>query len=214
MDLYSNDMEFFIKVFSTYFVILGPIDLMVLFAILTRRKSRQVQKEIAFKGCHIAFWILLFFTFFGSWLVQSIGISISALKTSGGLLLMVVAYDMIFGSSGHSTDYGEDEQKEAQSTDDISVFPLATPLLAGAGAMSASILFSAESNGSTAKLLIVIISFTLVLVISYVLFVMASRLQKRVGVTFTNIITRVMGILLSALALQFIFDGLKQSGLF
>ena len=209
-----TNTEFFIKAFLAFFVIIGPIDLMVIFAALTRRKKPVEQRSIALKSTTIAFVILLFFTLFGSTLLSSVGISIFALKASGGFLLMVVAYKMVFDNDSHGSDYGDEEVAEAKTADDISVFPLATPLLAGAGAMSAAILFSAEAGSDVMKHLLLVTSFASVLLTAFILFVTASRLQKVLGATFVNVITRVMGILLAALALQFMLDGLHDAGVF
>ncbi len=209
-----TNTEYFIKAFLAFFVIIGPIDLMVIFAALTRRKTVEEQVNIAVRSNLIAFAILLFFTIFGASLLSSVGISIAALKASGGFLLMVVAYKMIFDTDGHGSDYGEEEAKEAKEATDVTVFPLATPLLAGAGSMSATILFAAEAGDDISKQVLLIFSFGSVLLSAGILFVMASRMQKILGATLVNVITRVMGILLAALSLQFMLDGLHDAGVF
>ena len=209
-----TNVEFFTKAFLAFFVVIGPINLMVIFAALTRGKSAREQRDIAVRANIIAFVILLFFAFFGSNLLSSSGISISALRSSGGLFLMVIAYKMIFDTANHGNEYGAEEAKEAKKAEDISVFPLATPLLAGAGAMSATILFASEAGGDVAKSALHILAFFLVLLISCISFIMSSRLQKILGATLLNIIARVMGILLAALAMQFILDGLHGAGVF
>ena len=206
--------EFFTKAFLAFFVVIGPIDLMVIFAALTRRKKPQEQRDIAVRSNVVAFVILLFFSLFGSALLSKVGISIPALKASGGLFLMVIAYKMIFDNDSHGSEYGEEEEKEAKKAEDVSVFPLATPLLAGAGSMSATILFASEAGDDISKHVLLILSFGLVLGIACIAFIMASRLQKFLGVTLVNIITRVMGILLAALAMQFVLDGLQGAGVF
>ncbi len=204
------NLEFLTKSFITFFVIIGPIDLMVIFTALTRKDSARDQKIIAFKANLVAFFILVAFTFLGSTILSSIGISIPALKASGGLLLMIVAYKMVFESDSHSSDYGDDEKMEAKTASDVYVFPLATPLIAGGGAMSVTILLSAGSEGGDFKSILVVLAFSGVLVVNYILFTLASRVQKILGPTLINIITRVMGILLAALSVQFIIDALKS----
>ena len=209
-----TNVEFFTKAFLAFFVVIGPIDLMVIFAALTRGKSAREQRGIAVRASIIAFVILLFFAFFGSALLSSIGISISALRASGGLFLMVIAYKMVFDTVHSGGEYGAEEAKEAKKAEDISVFPLATPLLAGAGSMSATILFASEAGDDVAKCALHILAFFLVLLISCISFIMSSRLQKILGATLLNIIARVMGIVLAALAMQFILDGLHGAGVF
>ncbi len=200
-------LGFYSKTVSTFFAIIGPIDLAVLFAILTVHNSPSEQRSIALRGCVVAFCILLFFAFFGSWLIQSIGISISAIKISGGLLLVKLAYRMLFDSVS-PVDMTEN------ATKDISVFPLGTPLLAGAGSISATVVYTADSGALSAQTFVTIWAFTTIIVISFALFIIAGRLHKVLRPSFMDALTRVMGILLMALAIQFILDGLQQAGVF
>ena len=197
---------FYSKTASTYFAIIGPIDVAVLFAVLTAKFSPHKQRHIALKGCFTAFCILLFFAFFGSWLIQSIGISISAIKISGGALLILLAYQMIFGDISHA-DITVDKK-------DISIFPLGTPLLAGSGGISATVVYTAGSSVFSQQTLITVVAFVSVLLLTYVLFIIAGRLQKIVNPIFMEALTKVMGILLMALAVQFVLDGLQQAGVF
>ncbi len=209
-----TNFEFFIKVFFAYLVVVAPFNMMLIFSALTRNMRAEKQLSIAMKSNLIAFSILAVFVLLGADILRGAGISISALKISGGLLLLVVSHKMIFDSDHGNSDYGEEEKKEAQKSEDVSVFPLATPLLAGAGAISLSILFSAEAGADIVKNTLVIFSLGTVMFVSFLSFVMATKVQKLFGATLVNIITRVMGILLAALGIQFILDGLKNSGLF
>lgn len=200
-------LGFYSKTVSTYFAIIGPIDVAILFAILTVKIPPQQQRRIALKGCLTACCILLFFAFFGNWLIQSIGISISAIKISGGLLLMLLAYQMIYGDISVDTNITADKK-------DISVFPLGTPLLAGAGGISATMIYTAGSSAFSQPTLITILAFVSVLILTYVLFIIAGQLQKVINPIFMEALTKVMGILLMALAVQFVLDGLQQAGVF
>ncbi len=200
-------LGFYSKTTSTFFAIIGPIDLAVLFAILTAQNTHTEQRHIAVKSGFVAFCILVFFACFGSWLIQSIGISISAIKISGGLLLIKLAYDMLFGSVSSSNTPENNKQ-------DISVFPLGTPMLAGAGAISVTVVYTAESPTFSHQTLITILAFTSVILLSVFLFIIAGRLRKIINPNFMDALTRIMGILLMALAVQFILDGLQQAGVF
>lgn len=209
-----TNSEIFIKAFTAFFVVMEPFQFIVIFAALAGNKTVEQKRKIAKKAITIAFFLLLFFTFFGSSLLSGLGISLAALRISGGFLLMIVACKMIFNTDQHKFDYGHGEKEEAAQTDNISVFPLAIPLIAGAGAISVTTLFSSEAHGNIVKYALVIISLTLVLSSIYACLVMSATLQKFLGKTFLNIITRVMGLLLAAMSVQFILDGLKNAGLF
>jgi multiple antibiotic resistance protein len=149
----------------------------------------------------------------GESLLTSLGISLAALRTSGGILLLLIGIEMVFVRSSGGTSTTDDEAQEAVGKQDISVFPLATPMMAGPGTMGAAILLMANTQGDIALQATVIASLLAVILVTFVALLLASQIQKILGVTGMLVISRVMGVLLSALAVQFIFDGIKQSGL-
>lgn len=200
-------LAYFTKVYTTFFAIIGPIDLAVIFAVMTVKNTPKEQRTIAFRGCLTGFFILLFFAVFGTWLIQSIGITIPAIKISGGALLMYIGWGMVFD------DMESMENTSYKKAKDIAVFPIGIPLIAGAGAISATILFSAE-NPETPHMMVLVASIIGVLITTYSMFVLAGRIQKIMNPIFMDALTRVMGILVIALAFQFILDGLKQAELF
>lgn len=207
------DMDLFIKAFTGFFVVMGPFDKLAIFISLTSEYSIKERKHIALKSTVTAFLISLFFMLFGFKFLNAIGISIDALRISGGIFLMVIAMQMLF-SANVANDYGEDEQKETLTKEDISIFPLAIPLIVGAGAISFAILLSAEAKGDVVANITVISAMTLVLFITYVMLFIIGYVQKFMGKTFNNIIVRLSGILLGGLAVQFTLDGLKGAGVF
>ena len=146
-------------------------------------------------------------------MLESLGISLAALRTAGGVLLLLIGIDMVFARSSGGTSTTEDEEREAVSKNDISVFPLATPLIAGPGAMGAAILLMANQEGDLAGQAIVLASLLAILLLTFLSLLLAGRIQGLLGVTGMHVIARVMGVLLTALAVQFMFDGIKQSGL-
>jgi multiple antibiotic resistance protein len=151
--------------------------------------------------------------FIGEFLLTHLGISLAALRTSGGILLLILAIDMVFAIHSGGTSTTEEEEKEARKSDDISVFPLATPLIAGAGAISAVILLHANAQGDVMVEVATVAALLIVLLITLVLLLISSQVQRIIGTTGLNVINRILGVILSALAVQFIFDGLLQSGL-
>ena len=169
---------------------------------------------MAIRGTLIATGILLTFAILGDRLLGSLGISLAALRTAGGILLLLIGIDMVFARASGGTTTTEAETQEAEHKQDISVFPLATPLIAGLGAMGAVILLIANAQGDLFIQLIVIMSLLAVLLINLLALLGAAYIQKILGVSGQHVISRVFGVLLCALAVQFVFDGIGQSGLF
>ena len=199
--------------FTTFFAVVSPVDVAVLFAALTAHASPGRKLVMAARGVLIAGTVLVSFALFGNKLLELLGITLAALRTAGGVLLLLMAIDMVFARSSGGVTTTDDEDAEAGHRHDISVFPLATPLIAGPGAMGASILLYAQAAGDPARITAVFAALALVLALTFALLLAASRLGALLGVTGQNVITRVFGILLAALAVQFVFDGIRESGL-
>lgn len=210
--------ETYIVVLASLFALVDPIGNAVIFASLTPTRTAYRRRLYAFKGVFIATGLLLGFMFLGEFFLKHLGISLAALRTSGGILLLIMGINMVFAQHSGGTSTTDEEEQEAMENslakEDISVFPLATPLLAGPGAIGAVILFHANAEGSTEKQLAVAIALATIMIASLLCLLASSSLQRILGKTGMNVINRIMGVLLSALAVQFVFDGLAQSGLF
>jgi len=198
---------------ATFFATIGPLDVAAVYAGLTATHPPQRARRMALRGVAVATFILILFALIGEALLATLGISLAALRTGGGILLLLIGIDMVFARSSGSTSTTEEEEQEALSKQDIAVFPLATPLVAGPGAMGAVILLMADTEGDYALQAAVIGSLLAILLLTLVLLLLASRVNQLFGVTGMHVVTRVFGVLLSALAVQFIFDGIAQSGL-
>ncbi len=210
--------ETFIVVLASLFALVDPIGNAIIFASLTPTRTVYRRRLYAFKGVLIATVLLLGFMFLGEFFLKHLGISLAALRTSGGILLLIMGIDMVFARHSGGTSTTDEEEQEAMkhslAKEDISVFPLATPLLAGPGAIGAVILFHASAEGSAEKQLAVVTALVTIMIASLLCLLTSSYLQRILGKTGMNVINRIMGVLLSALAVQFVFDGLAQSGLF
>ena len=206
--------ETFTVAFTTFFAVIGPLDVVAIFAGLTVTASLQDRRTMAFRGTIVSTIILLTFAFLGEFLLSSLGISLPALKIAGGILLLLIGIEMVFGRTSGSTSTTDEEELEAASKKDISVFPLATPLIAGPGAIGASILLMADTGGAVIQQVQVIVAMLLVLGLTLALLLLANRIQAIFGITSMHVISRVFGILLAALAVQFMIDGLLQVGFF
>lgn len=199
---------------TTFFATIGPADLALVFAGLTTRDSPAQRRVIATRGIIVASAILLFFVVFGSSLLGLFGITLPALKTAGGILLFLISTDMVFARHSGGTGTTSEEEAEAQTRTDISVFPLATPLIAGPGAISAVILLVSEANGDDIKIAAVITALAINLVLAYLAMLIAMPIQRLLGLTGLVVVSRIVGLLLAALSVQFIFDGIKGAGIF
>ena len=207
-------LETYVVAFTTFFATVGPLDVAAVFAALTAGTSRAKAKSMAYRGTLIAAVILLGFALGGEVVLKTLGISLAALKVAGGILLLLIAIDMVFARSNGGLTTTEEETDEASTKKDISVFPLATPLIAGPGAMGAAILLMAQSAESAAHQGMVIAALLSITALTLCLLLLATRVQKLLGITGMHVITRVFGVLLASLAVQFMFDGLAASNLF
>ncbi|HEY4199459.1 MAG TPA: MarC family protein [Devosiaceae bacterium] len=203
---------FFIAL-TTFFATVGPADMVLVFLALTRDAKPEDRKRFALRGIIVASIILLFFAVFGEAVLRLFGISLPALRAAGGILLLLISIDMVFARASGGISTTTEEDIEARSRDDISVFPLATPLIAGPGAISAVILLIAGTEGDYAKDAMVVLALIVILALTYLSMRVAQPLQRVLGVTGLHVVSRVVGVLLAALAVQFIFDGLRTSGL-
>ncbi|MCP3870663.1 MAG: MarC family protein [Gammaproteobacteria bacterium] len=198
---------------ATFFATIGPIDVAVMFAALTSGVPIREKRSMAVRATVVAGVILVTFAFLGEALLGSLGISLAALRTSGGILLLLIGIEMVFARPSGATSATREETLEAEGKADIVVFPLATPLIAGPGAMGAAILLMAGAEGDILHQIVVVGSMLAILLLTLACLFVASQLQRLFGVTGMHVVSRVFGVLLSALAVQFIFDGILQSGL-
>lgn len=206
-------METVLTAFATYFATIGPVEAAVLFATLTPKMERRERRRIAERATAIAAIILAVFTGLGQPLLHQLGVSIPALQTAGGIVLFVIAIDMIFARPSSAFKLTPSEGAEAQTKDDLAVFPLATPLLAGPGAMSGGILLAASAHGDPARIGLVFVALAAVMALTLALLLAAHDLNRFLGITAQRVLMRVFGILLSSIAVQSVFNGIRGSNL-
>ena len=199
------DTAFLITSFVTLFVIIDPIGLMPIFIAFTPGMSAQQRRAVAFRSCIIAFFILALFAFFGEAVLGFVGISMAAFRIAGGVLLLLTALDMLFER--------RQERREGRVTEvpDPSVFPLAIPMIAGPGSIATVILLSGQIEGIQGPILILGVALAVMLV-AVALFMAGNLLERALGDIGINVVTRLLGMLLAALSIQFILDGLKDFG--
>jgi len=198
---------------TTFFATIGPADLVLVYAALTQKNTSAERRTMALRGVLIAAGILLFFAVFGEAMLRLFGITLPALRVAGGILLLLISIDMVFARHSGGTGTTPEEESEARTRDDISVFPLATPLIAGPGAISAVILLSTDAGLFSIEWLVVVGALIAILLTCYIAMLVAIPIQRLLGITGLAVVSRVVGVLLAALAVQFLFDGVRASGL-
>ena len=197
------------SVFVTLLVSIGPIETAAVFASLTKGTHHTNRKSLAARAVLVAGIVLLVFAVGGNFLLPLLHISMPAFQVAGGLLLFLQALTLTFAKSGLSS-ISELEQREAEKPGDIAVFPLAFPLIAGPGTLSAIVLLMGRSDGlinGAATIAILI----LCLILTFAAMLTSEGLQRWLGETGTDVVGRISGVLLAALAVQFVFDGLRQA---
>ncbi len=198
--------EFAAKAFVTLFVLIEPIGLLPLFIGLAGNYSDSEQKRIARKAVVVAGAVIVGFSILGSMALNYLGISIDAFKIAAGLLLFRIALDMINAQFERETS---EEAAENVARRDISVFPLAIPLIAGPGTLAGVLILLTAHPGENWVFPVVIATAASVLLITYLFLRGGAKLTRYLGKTGINVVTRVFGILLAALAVQYVIDGIR-----
>ena len=206
------DTAFLITAFVTLFVIIDPIGMTPIFVALTQGMSRAKRRAIALRACVLSALLLIVFASFGEAVLGFIGISMPAFRIAGGILLFLTALDMLFERRSKRRRTQADEAEEEDDNDDPSAFPLTIPLIAGPGSITSVILLAGQNPGLQSVLQVSAVML-LVIAMVLVLFLMAGLLERALGRTGINVVTRLLGMLLAALAVQFVLDGLRGFGL-
>jgi multiple antibiotic resistance protein len=202
----------FLIALATLFATVGVADIAFIFAALTKDNTPAERFSIATRGTVIATAILIFFGLLGDGILGVFGITIPALRTAGGILLLLIAIDMVFARHSGATSTTTEEEVESRQRDDISVFPLAMPLLSGPGAISAMVLLTTGAN-SDIEYWLVFVALLIIMLAAWITLLLAIPIQRLLGITGLAVVSRIIGILLAALAVQFLFDGVRASGL-
>ncbi len=195
-----------IAAFVTMFVVIEPIALAPLFVALTTGRTQAERRRIALRACFIAMILLTLFGVAGESVLSIIGIGMPAFRISGGLLLFMIAAQMLFERRNQW------REPNVADSPDPSVFPLATPLIAGPAALTSMVLLTGQQSGNWTGILVVHGVVLAVVAAAYVLFLAGGVIERILGQTGTAVIHRLLGILLAAMAVQFIIDGLGDLG--
>lgn len=203
--------EEWIRTFVVLFVVVDPIGLAPIFAALTQGGTTTYCRKMALKGTALAALILLVVVATGDAILNWLEVGLPAFRIAGGILLFLLAIDMVFARQSGLRGTTQEEQQEAQRKNDVSVFPLAFPLIAGPGAITIILLTTARGHPDIRLYLSVLSVLAIVLLLTLGSLLMAPHIGRLLGETGANVISRLLGLVLAALAVQFVLDGVHES---
>lgn len=203
-------IELFISAFVTFFVVIDPPGCAPIFSSLTAGTDAAHRRAMAIRSVLVASGILLVFAVFGEDLLGALGISLDAFRVAGGIMLFLIALDMVFEKRTERRESRAQDVKAHPEHEDISIFPMAIPMIAGPGSIASVMLLMAKSNGLTESL-IVLGALGAMLALTLISLLLAGPLMKLLGYRVEAMITRILGVVLAALAAQFVIDGIKAS---
>ena len=206
---FGADATALLNAFATLFVTIDPIGLIPIYIGLTGGLSRADKRTVAFRACVIAAAILLLFTFAGSAILGLFGITLPAFRVAGGLLLFAIAIEMVFEKRQERQENAAERAASSEDLRSLAVFPLALPLIAGPSGISATILLSG-SLGGVAGQLIVAGMVVVICAVTFAVFSLSERAERLLGEIGRIVLTRLLGVLLAALAVQFVADGARN----
>jgi len=201
-------VEFLISALVTLVVVVDPLGLVPTLLAITHGLPDRSRRVVALRACLIAVAILAGSALIGDWLLRTLSIGLPAFRIAGGLLLFSIASEMVFGVRiGRQSKEAEDAIEE--HVRNIAAFPLAIPLMAGPGAITATVLLAGRAGGDPLRLVVLLAVIAAVLALCFMVFAFAARIARLLGTTASVVLSRLLGVLLAALAVQFVIDGVR-----
>ena len=201
-------LDYAISALLTLFVVVDPVGLVPTFLAVTEDLPRPARRSVAVRSSIIAGAILIGSALIGDWLLRTLSISLPAFRIAGGLLLFSIASEMVFGVRLRRESQEAEEAVE-EHVRNIAAFPLAIPLLAGPGAIAATVLLAGRAGGNLTLIAILIGVVVLVAFVCFLAFLFAERIGRFLGLTGNIVLSRLLGVLLAALAVQYVVDGAR-----
>ena len=196
-------LEVFIQAFVLYFVVIDPIGNTPIFMSITQLKNEKEKRQTAIEGVVIATIILILFSIFGQFVLSYLKVSLESFRIAGGIILFLIAIEMLFNKRQERK-----QQVLEQTKDKLSIFPLAIPILAGPAAITSVIVIAIEYQGNILLQSISLIGLVMVMIMTLIFFLLLAKSDKFLNKNITNIISRVIAIILAALSIQYIIDGI------
>jgi multiple antibiotic resistance protein len=203
-------LETLLNSFVVLFIVIDPIGIAPMFVAFCRRHDLQYMRTMAMRGVAVATGLLLVFFFFGDLLLVLLGVGLPAFRIAGGILFFLIAMDMVFARQSGLRSATHQELHEAEGREDISVFPLAFPTIAGPGAIT-TVLLMASSDYDTAMTIGMLAVLLAVLALALVSLLLAPHILRILGETGSNVVSRLLGLILAALAVQYVIDGIRNA---
>lgn len=202
--------DFISSALVTLLVTLDPPGLAPIFLAVTRGMNRDERRQVAIRACIIAFGILAFFGIGGEWLLRLLGVGLPAFRIAGGLLLFWIAFEMIFELRTQRKKQTAETAITEDHIKNVAAFPLAIPLMAGPGAITAAILIAGRAEGDLTRIAVLLALTAFVVALCLLVFLAAHPVSRLLGVTGNVVLTRLLGVILAALAVQFVIDGVRS----
>jgi multiple antibiotic resistance protein len=203
-------IELFISSFVTFFVVIDPPGCAPIYASLTSDAPLRDRRTMAIRAIVVAAVILLVFALFGEQMLSALGISLDSFRIAGGIMLFLIALEMVFEKRTERREDRAQEIIEQPEIEDVSIFPMAMPMIAGPGSIAAVMLLTSQNDGMD-NALVILGALGAVLLLTLIGLIAAGPLMRILGNKVEAVITRVLGVLLGALAVQFVVDGLNAS---
>ena len=203
-------IELFGSALVTFLVIIDPPGVVPIFASLTRDTTAAHRRSMAVRSALIAWAILMFFALLGRPMLEALGISLASFRIAGGIMLFMIALDMVFERRTQRRESRAQSIEGTPDAEDISVFPMAIPMIAGPGSIASAMLWVSRTD-SPPQIVIVLAAITVVILLTLLALLAAGPLMRLLGEKVEAMITRILGVILAALAAQFVIDGIKQS---
>jgi multiple antibiotic resistance protein len=208
-----SNLEFAASAIVMLLVTIGPLETAAVFGLLTSGARRPARRRLAIEAVAIAGGVLIVFAIGGTDFLGLLHVSMPAFQVAAGILLLLQSIELIFAQPSGLSALTASEEKEARATGEIAVFPLAIPLIAGPASITAAMLLMGQADTDPLKVVVFFLALLLALALTWAALMLVDPLGRVLGVTGTNVIARISGILLAALAVQFIFDGIRESHL-
>jgi multiple antibiotic resistance protein len=203
-------IDLFVAAFATLFVVIDPPGCAPIFASLTAGATPQHRRSMALRSSMVAGAILLAFAIFGEAFLRALGISLDAFRIAGGIMLFLIALEMVFEKRQERREHRAEDVKARPAHEDISIFPMGIPMIAGPGSIASAMLLMSRGQG-IAEDLVVLAALAVVLLLTLLALLLAGPLMRLLGYRLEAMITRVLGVILAALAVQFVIDGIRAS---
>ena len=201
-------LDFLVSAFVTLFVVVDPLGLVPAFLALTHGMKAKARRQVAVRAALIACAILAGFALIGDWLLARLGISLPAFRIAGGLLLFYVAFQMVLEQRAEEESSTAESALEARVRH-IAAFPLAIPLMAGPGAITATVLLAGQARAAPLLLVLLLAVIAVIAAICLAVFLFAARIHRLFGATVNSVLSRLLGVVLAALAVQYVIDGVR-----